>query len=325
MLARPGTLPEDADGAWAYEIKWDGVRAIAYSTPGRAAPGEPQPDRDHRRATQSSAGWTGRSARTARSSTARSSPSTAHGRPSFAALQQRMHVGAQRRRRNGTRRDTPVTYMIFDLLWLDGHSLMDLPYCERRERLAALALSGESWQTPEHVVGSGSARAGGERRAGSRGDRRQASGLDLSARAALPRLGEGQARRSPGARDRRLAARQGATHGAHRRAAPRRLRRTARCATSGASAAGSATPSSTVSAACSSRCERSASPFTAGERPPRDAIFCEPRLVAEIEFTEWTTGGQRAPSDLQGPTRGQVRRGGRARGHLLAGDIERAR
>ena len=30
--------------------------------------------------------------------------------------------------------------MIFDLLWLDGHSLMALPYGERRERLAALAL-----------------------------------------------------------------------------------------------------------------------------------------------------------------------------------------
>jgi len=33
MLARPGSLPRKDDG-WAYEIKWDGVRAIAYSTPG---------------------------------------------------------------------------------------------------------------------------------------------------------------------------------------------------------------------------------------------------------------------------------------------------
>ena len=30
----------------------------------------------------------------------------------------------------------PVTYVIFDLLWLDGHSLMELPYDERRARLA---------------------------------------------------------------------------------------------------------------------------------------------------------------------------------------------
>ncbi len=34
----------------------------------------------------------------------------------------------------------PVTYMIFDLLWLDGHSLMELPYTERRARLEELEL-----------------------------------------------------------------------------------------------------------------------------------------------------------------------------------------
>ncbi len=33
MLARAGSLP-DEDGGWAYEVKWDGVRAIAYSQPG---------------------------------------------------------------------------------------------------------------------------------------------------------------------------------------------------------------------------------------------------------------------------------------------------
>ncbi|MGH2837351.1 MAG: DNA polymerase ligase N-terminal domain-containing protein, partial [Thermoleophilaceae bacterium] len=34
MLARLGELPAK-DSDWAYEIKWDGVRAIAYSEPGR--------------------------------------------------------------------------------------------------------------------------------------------------------------------------------------------------------------------------------------------------------------------------------------------------
>ena len=34
MLARTGPLPRD-DGRWAYEIKWDGVRAICHSEPGR--------------------------------------------------------------------------------------------------------------------------------------------------------------------------------------------------------------------------------------------------------------------------------------------------
>ncbi len=52
---------------------------------------------------------------------------------------------------------SPVTYVIFDLLWLDGHSLLREPYEERRRRLAALGLDGERWRTPEHVVGNGAA------------------------------------------------------------------------------------------------------------------------------------------------------------------------
>ena len=34
MLARPGELPAD-DGGWAYEMKWDGLRALAYIGNGR--------------------------------------------------------------------------------------------------------------------------------------------------------------------------------------------------------------------------------------------------------------------------------------------------
>src|SRR4029077_16434704 len=32
MLARPSALPSD-ESNWGFEIKWDGVRAIAYSRP----------------------------------------------------------------------------------------------------------------------------------------------------------------------------------------------------------------------------------------------------------------------------------------------------
>ncbi len=77
-----------------------------------------------------------------------------HGRPSFAALQRRMHVGSPTQAKR-LAKDSPVTYMIFDLLWLDGHSLMGLTYEERRELLDALALSGDSWQTPGHLEGRG--------------------------------------------------------------------------------------------------------------------------------------------------------------------------
>ncbi len=42
---------------------------------------------------------------------------------------------------------------------------------------------------------------------------------------------------------------------------------------------------------------RDGSPFSAGEAPPRQAVFVEPRLVAEVEFSEWTSAGNiRQPS-----------------------------
>ena len=59
---------------------------------------------------------------------------------------------AQARRRM---KATPVTYVIFDLLWLEGHSLIGEPYSARRERLAGLQLAGSSLQVPEYLVGHG--------------------------------------------------------------------------------------------------------------------------------------------------------------------------
>src|SRR5439155_5575716 len=53
------------------------------------------------------------------------------GRPSFERLQSRMHLASESavRRRMA---DRPVTYLAFDLIYLDGRPLMDLPYTERR-------------------------------------------------------------------------------------------------------------------------------------------------------------------------------------------------
>ncbi|GAA2577355.1 DNA polymerase ligase N-terminal domain-containing protein [Actinomadura fulvescens] len=49
------------------------------------------------------------------------------------------------------------TYLIFDLLHLDGHPLLDLPYEERRGRLDELELSGPRWQTTPWFPGDGDA------------------------------------------------------------------------------------------------------------------------------------------------------------------------
>src|SRR4051794_4661903 len=35
MLAKPGPIPESEDEEWAYEIKWDGIRALGYANRGK--------------------------------------------------------------------------------------------------------------------------------------------------------------------------------------------------------------------------------------------------------------------------------------------------
>jgi len=74
------------------------------------------------------------------------------GRPSFAQLQQRMHVtsAAQAARLSG---QIPACYLIFDVLHADGHPLLHLPYAQRRPLLESLDLDAGSWQVPPSFTG----------------------------------------------------------------------------------------------------------------------------------------------------------------------------
>jgi bifunctional non-homologous end joining protein LigD len=67
------------------------------------------------------------------------------GRPDFRTLQDRMHVRKASTAARLAER-VPATYMVFDLLRLDGADLTGLPLEERRERLLGLGLTG--WQVP---------------------------------------------------------------------------------------------------------------------------------------------------------------------------------
>jgi bifunctional non-homologous end joining protein LigD len=153
MLARTGPLP--ADDGWGFEVKWDGVRAIAFVEGGRIrlasrkgndiTPRYPELRELGRALGTSEAVLDGEVV-----------AFDENGRPSFQRLQRRMHLTSESQVRRLASSD-PVVYVIFDLLFLDGHSLMAEPYEERRERLRALALSGRTWQTPAHHVGDGAA------------------------------------------------------------------------------------------------------------------------------------------------------------------------
>jgi bifunctional non-homologous end joining protein LigD len=288
MLARLSTMPPDEE-RWAFEVKWDGVRAIARSEPGRIAfitrngndVTEAYPElRALNRALGSHAAMLD----------GEIVAFDEHGKPSFQAIQPRIHLrGEAAVRRKAAA--TPVTYAIFDLLWLDGHSLMELPYTERRERLAALKLDGERWRVPRHHVGTGSALLAATVEQGLEGviakrldagyapGRRDGTWLKVknSQRQELVIGGWTEGR---GARAQRIGALELGVHDEDGN-----LRYAGKVGTGFDEAelerlAGLLKPLA-----------RADSPF-AGRQPARGAHFVAPRLVCEVEFGEWTRDGR---------------------------------
>jgi bifunctional non-homologous end joining protein LigD len=295
MLARAGPLPRD-DGRWAYEIKWDGVRAIAHSEPGRL--------RLHSRNLND---ITERYPELSRLNRALSHHRAIldgeviafgpDGRPSFGALQKRMHLGSASAARR-LAASSPVTYVIFDLLWLDGHPLTGEPYEERRARLAELGLQGDRWQTPEHVVGRGAELLAASEAQGLEGivAKRLGSPYEPGRRSAcwvkvknvdrdefvvggwMP--GEGRRQERIGA----LLVGERDEHG--------RLRFAGRVGT------GFTEDELDRLAERLAPLRRDSSPFDGGgPKPPKGSVFVEPRHLADVEFRERTEAGQlRAPS-----------------------------
>jgi bifunctional non-homologous end joining protein LigD len=150
MLAHAAELPADDDG-WAYESKWDGVRAIAYVEGGRV--------RAFTRNDKDVTSTFPELRELGEFLGARSAVLDGElvafeedGRPSFGRLQHRLHVtssAAVARRA----REVPVTYMLFDLLYLDGHLLVGRPYDERRVQLESLQLAGRTFATTDSLRG----------------------------------------------------------------------------------------------------------------------------------------------------------------------------
>ena len=69
------------------------------------------------------------------------------GLPSFSALAERMHVSNARKARS-LAVARPVTFMVFDLLRLDGVDLTARPLAQRRAILEGIGLAGPSIQVP---------------------------------------------------------------------------------------------------------------------------------------------------------------------------------
>jgi bifunctional non-homologous end joining protein LigD len=145
MMATASSLPPN-DLGWAYEMKWDGVRASAYLSGGRLLRLISRTGRD---ITVAYPELLGLGAATAPRQLVLDGEIVAffEGRPSFEVLQQRMHVTVAAQAAQ-LAAQVPVAYLVFDLLHLDGRDLLGLPYRQRRELLDDLGIAGRNWQTP---------------------------------------------------------------------------------------------------------------------------------------------------------------------------------
>jgi bifunctional non-homologous end joining protein LigD len=153
MKATLASDPPVDDDNWAYEIKWDGMRAVGFVHDGalrlQSVNGLDATDRFPELSPLAEA----------------LRPHDAvldgeivtfdeHGRPSFGLLQPRMQARnpAAARERSGAQ---PVFYVLFDLLELDGRDLTAEPYEQRRATLLDLVAPGPHWKVSEGWVGGG--------------------------------------------------------------------------------------------------------------------------------------------------------------------------
>ncbi|MQY03568.1 non-homologous end-joining DNA ligase [Actinomadura macrotermitis] len=152
MMAVAGDLPVDGEH-WGLELKWDGMRVLTYvSADGVRASG--------RRPGELSGHYpelSGLADLLPHHDVVLDGEVVAfqEGRPSFERLQRRMHVARPSAR---LVREVPVRYVVFDLLFLDGDLLYDLPYAERRALLAGLDLAATGpVEVPPYLDGSDTA------------------------------------------------------------------------------------------------------------------------------------------------------------------------
>ena len=286
MLARPAALPT-GDDQWAFEIKWDGVRALAYSEPGRIR-------FESRNGNDITVSYPELRPLNRALSSHRAILDgeivafDEQGRPSFPRLQSRMHVASESAARRRAK-EVPVTFVAFDLLWLDGHALFEVPYAERRGRLMELGLEGPAWRTPDHVVGNGEAVL----------EASLANGLEgVVAKKLDSRYEPG--RRSPCWLKIKNVRHEDVVVGGWVPGDGKRRERIGALLVGVeedgvlryAGKVGSGFTEAELDRLAKLLVQRPDSPFAPGAtEPPRESVFAEPTRVAEVEFTEWTGDG----------------------------------
>jgi len=144
MLATTGDHVPTVDG-WTHEVKWDGVRMLAdVSTDPADGSRTVLTTRNENVATTAWPDVTAVGPDRDLLVDGEIIGLNAEGLPDFRTLGERIHVRGAAAARLAQR--VPATFMVFDLLRLDGRMLLDRPLAERRELLESVDLGG--WQLP---------------------------------------------------------------------------------------------------------------------------------------------------------------------------------
>lgn len=290
MLATPGPLPVGRAG-FEFEIKWDGARLVVYVRGSRVR-GFSRNDRDvspsYPEIQELGAAVGGRSCVLDGELVAFNPAGVVH----FGTLQHRMQVTAPAIVRELMGR-IPVVYVVFDLLALDGKPWTARPYVERRQALLDLELVAPHVQVPPSIGIDGPAALAVSERMG-------AEGVIAKRQTSLYFPG----RRSPDWIKTKHHRMQEVVIGGWRPGQGRRA------GTIGSLLMGIPTPQGlayagrvgtgftattlTQLAALLKPLERRTSPFTNPPAPreiTHDAHWVTPKLVGEVNYTEWTTDG----------------------------------
>jgi bifunctional non-homologous end joining protein LigD len=139
---------------WLFEIKWDGYRAIAFIEGGKVrlvsrnqndlTPRYPELKEMAKFVEAKTAVLDGEVVAL-----------DADGKASFSLMQQR--TGFRPRGRRAGNADVPVLYYAFDLLYLDGYDWRRVPLEERKRKLAALLRTGDALRFSDHYENHGKA------------------------------------------------------------------------------------------------------------------------------------------------------------------------